>query len=135
MKYRTDFVTNSSSSSFIIALKNSSKEIDSILLEWAKKQLIENAEQINSIEQLNTYFMKRYAYFRNNITLEQLLEDEPYLNEKYIKCKTAIENGSRIIFKTISCEGQDEHLEMFDELFEMLEESPDYQDIDTDLSY
>lgn len=135
MKYRIDFVTNSSSSSFIIALKNSSKEIDNILLEWAKKQLIENAEQINSIEQLDSYFIKKYAYFRTNVTLEQLLADEPYLNEEYKKCKRAIENGSKIIFKTISCEGLNEHLEMFEELFEMLEESTDYQDIDTDLSY
>lgn len=137
MKIRQGFVTNSSSSSFIIAVKEKdsklSKDIEDKLLEWAKNQIFEKGTtRISSIEELDKFFISNYGY--RNQSLQELLEDD-YYKEKYDAMKINIEKGFVIYEKYISCEGQDEHLEMYDDALELLSNSKDFKGINTDLSY
>ena len=137
MKIRKSFVTNSSSSSFVIAVKEENgdltPELNEKLLEWAKKELLDNGtNKIETIEDLNKYIIETYGY--RNDTLEKVLEEED-LQEKYNTLKKAIEDGFAIYTKYISCEGEDEHLYMFDRALDKLKESKDFIGIDTYLSY
>lgn len=136
MKYRTDFVTNSSSSSFVIAIKNENDklptDIEEILLEWAKNQILKG-EKISTIEELNEYFCEEYSW--KHMTLEELLNDDIFASEDYENYKKLIEEGFCIYKKWIPCEGQDEHLDMYEEALDLLEESKNYKGLEIDLDY
>lgn len=85
MKIRQGFVSNSSSSSFVIASKdkhpritltvNISKEVDYI---------------IKTVEELDECFMEKYCYEE---TLEEFFKEDDWQKEKYNKMKKAIEEG------------------------------------------
>lgn len=137
MKYRKGFVTNSSSTSYTIAIKKENetlpKEIEQLLLEWAKSELLNSSDTISNIEELNSYFIDKYSY-RKDITLEEILKNKDE-KEEYKKLKEKIENGFTIYTKYISCEGQDEHLEMYENALDLLKKSKYFEDIKTDLYY
>ena len=137
MKYRKGFVTNSSSTSYTIAIKKENetlpKEIEQLLLEWAKIELLNSSDTISNIEELNSYFIDKYRY-RKDITLEEILKNEDE-KEEYEKLKEKIENGFIIYTKYISWEGQDEHLEMYENALDLLKKSKYFEDIKTDLYY
>lgn len=62
MKVRLDFVTNSSSSSYIVATKNDDKhlmeQMDIILLKWVKEMLL-GQESIKTLDELNKFAKER----------------------------------------------------------------------------
>lgn len=137
MKIRKSFVTNSSSSSYVIAIKEKdgkiSKEIEDLLLEWAKKQILEiGTTKIETIEDLNKFMLDKYGY--RNDTLEDILKQD-YVLKKYNNMKENLEKGLVIYEKYICCEGQDEHLDMFENALTLLKQSEDFEGINTDLCY
>jgi hypothetical protein len=137
MKRRDGFVSNSSSSSFIIALKNNngglSKDIEEKLLEWAKNELIEKSTMVSTIEGLDNYLLK--TYYGDSGTIDELLEEYPSLRKHYEESIKLINEGYSIVLRKISNNHNDEHLDMYLDAFNTLATSDDFKGIKTDLSY
>lgn len=136
MKYRNSFVTNSSSSSYIIAVKKENdelpKDIQEKLVEWAKNEIF-NGNKISTMEELEKFIIDEYGY--RNQTLEEILNDDEYAKNNYEELKEKIQNGFVVYKNWISCEGQDEHLDMIHRAFNELEKSKNFDGIDTDMYY
>lgn len=86
-KIRTSFVANSSSSSFIIGVKNF-KQLDGYdeLPSWAKKYIdktlncIKDNTPYSTKEELDAYIMYNYGYGES---LETFLKDDEYFESNY----------------------------------------------------
>lgn len=115
MKIRADFVTNSSSSSFVIAykpipdidedtlnkypfLKNYGELIEKILL--VETNETSKGEIIKTIEEYDKYFIDDYGWKENN-TVEKILKDDPYLKDTYYQAKEYLQKGFVIVRKDV----------------------------------
>jgi hypothetical protein len=118
VKTRLSFVTNSSSSSFVLAVKNEGflKSGTSRLEKVAKKLIFGNADVIANADDLEEYILKD-SY---SGTLEEALE-EPYYKEKFDKCLSYINKGYLIVDRTIDYSE--------DTLSELISNLPDGEDI------
>lgn len=90
MKMRNGFVSNSSSSSFVISTKL--KDNQKIEIKLIKE--LEPEETINSIQELDDYFIENYSWEGDK--LEEILKDES-LKEEYEKIKKSLESGEKIL--------------------------------------
>lgn len=120
LKIRCGFVTNSSSSSFIIAYKKL-PEIDEDTLnrypflkgyeEFIKKVLFEDGENrscwetnagdvYHNIEDFNAHVINDWGWNRCR-TLEEILNDNKLMSDMYNKVKSHIEDGYNILYKYV----------------------------------
>ena len=120
IKIRSSFVTNSSSSSFIIAYKKL-PEIDEETLdrypflkgyeEFIKSALFEDGEGrscwetdagdvYHNIEDWNEYILGNWGWRREQ-TLEDILKDDDYLTNMYNETKAYLEKGYNIMTKNV----------------------------------
>ena len=100
MKYRSDFVTNSSSSSFLVAISKEAKyePIIQALVTATGAYETETGKRCNTIEEVDQYLYETWSY--SGKSKEEVLTEE-YVSEWRKLAHDAINTGKVCVFKNI----------------------------------
>ena len=99
MKLRTGFVSNSSSSSFIISRPKDSKA--SMTVEIDLEDFCNDI--ITTMQELDDYFLSEYSYK----TISGMLTDDEHCKKLYNKCWASIQDGNEVMIGRVSSDGGD----------------------------
>ena len=100
MKVRNGFISNSSSSSFVVATKHTDVKVK-LVIEVDLEEFLDE-DLIYTKEQLDGYIMEQYGWGECN--LSEVLNDSEQVSDMYTRCLKKIEEGNRIYFCTASNE-------------------------------
>ena len=105
MKTRQGFVSNSSSSSFIVAAKDSKVkiEIEIDLEDYCKGYYGSDVTIFKTRESLTAYYLSNYYVG----SIEKLSESDPIGFKDYQRCLTEIESGKTVYVGSASSESDD----------------------------
>lgn len=142
MKIRSDFVTNSSSSSYVIAyrnlpefdeetitkypfLKNYGNLIEKVLFTAGDNDTTAG-KVYETKEKWDAHFIDYYGW-KGNDTVDKILEDDPSLGDRYNQAISYLANGFKILDKSVDyndsyCENMIRELANDTENFVILEE-------------
>ena len=109
MKIRSDFVTNRSSSSYVIAykgldtphpsIKSLNKMIEIVLFSDGGYETT-RGEKVRTIDELDSYMVDTYGYSDLN-TIDKLLSADSYAKKIHTECVKALNEGYTILFKDV----------------------------------
>jgi len=107
MKVRDGFVSNSSSSSFILPVDSDSEEVTVTLSIDALQRMFNSGDSDTSIDsvirtesELKEYLLDQYGC--EGYPFEKLLEENDYVEELYTDGMNMIQDGKTIVFGSVS---------------------------------
>lgn len=100
MKIRQGFVSNSSSSSFMIALDANAEPIIKLQIE-VNLTSCWNSKKISDLKELDEYFWQEYHFDNKS---DRIRFDNKWLANQYDEAKAAIEKGKKIYIGEVSSE-------------------------------
>jgi len=105
MKVRNGFISNSSSSSFILSTPKNVKDLTvTFKVEFGKK--------FETLGEWRKYIERRYGYYKHNI-LEAICEYDEEADKLYKKGKYALKNGDSIMVFSFSSEDDNPLSQLF----------------------